>query len=585
MDELRNHVVPLHHEVIRLGNSSGDSGALPTAIEDIKSTLRGLEDNLHAPQANISSEAIFSNVSLQLEQVYSAVSNIPTNTILAADMEDALSAVRTNVDNLQKVPEMAMNLDDLAKRFDHIIWLMRDHFQNLTLAVEKLNHRVCALQVSTAQVALPMPIPSDSDLDTWDLSILLDDPDYAPVAKPSGRGDWRLPREFNWRASAGNLSRFMECKARDVLPLNLKNWIGMGGFGDIRIAECHGRQLAVKTIRYRPWATKEDEGPKQYIRELLLLAKIRHRHIVQAVGGYHQAEGLSIILYPYARNGDLQQFLHATKKGKMWTRTLTSSIGCLADAVAYLHSSSVGICHQDIKPGNILVHGINMMLTDFGMSRHLGPSGRPTLDDCLAMTMGYAPPEVTSGMFGSTPTGFERDIFSLGITIWEMMDALANKANHNLGGPVLGSELSSDDLDFKDIVGQIVENPFPFERYNQFQTDMVISDNQWWDDPSVPAVNSTLLEQFYDLGSDGCVSTFLRLMTAREIQHRPSAMLVLSFFKNPGWFGHFCGDCCRGSEDSNERSSQLLDDVRNAHTPLVRKDFGWSEQWNTEKAE
>lgn len=43
---------------------------------------------------------------------------------------------------------------------------------------------------------------------------------------------------------------------------------------------------------------------------------------------------------------------------------LSRQFGCLARALAYIHGN--GVMRLDIKPGNILVHAQQLILTDFG---------------------------------------------------------------------------------------------------------------------------------------------------------------------------------------------------------------------------
>ena len=107
--------------------------------------------------------------------------------------------------------------------------------------------------------------------------------------------------------------------------------------------------------------------------------------------------------------------------------------GCLAQAVAYLHRSSVRIRHKDIKPENIVIDQFGQpVLTDFGLSKHFetgqhsdGPTGK---------TLKYADPEAMH----ETTRDERSDIFSLGCVYLEMATVLLGRqprfAEEFLGG-------------------------------------------------------------------------------------------------------------------------------------------------------
>lgn len=70
---------------------------------------------------------------------------------------------------------------------------------------------------------------------------------------------------------------------------------------------------------------------------------------------------------------DLKDFMHLSGKhdSPNRVRTLTNGMGCLSNALAYIHGA--GIKHKDIKPSNILVLGDVMILSDFGSARYRLP--------------------------------------------------------------------------------------------------------------------------------------------------------------------------------------------------------------------
>ncbi|KAI9999006.1 hypothetical protein PInf_003685 [Phytophthora infestans] len=118
-----------------------------------------------------------------------------------------------------------------------------------------------------------------------------------------------------------------------------------------------------------------------------------------------------------------------------------------ARAVSYLHSFSPPFLHRDIKPDNFLVdvHG-TVKLTDFGESRSLARSYNrlslpdPTIPNITSAgealassssasfpkmtvkgTVDYMAPEVINGKAGLAEYGEAADIYSLAMTMWDVL--------------------------------------------------------------------------------------------------------------------------------------------------------------------
>ncbi|KAK0628824.1 kinase-like domain-containing protein [Bombardia bombarda] len=97
--------------------------------------------------------------------------------------------------------------------------------------------------------------------------------------------------------------------------------------------------------------------------------------------------------------------------------------GCLSQAVAYLHKSSVRIRHKDIKPENIVIDDFGLpLLTDFGLSKHFELGGMHS-EGPTAKTLKYADPEAVH----ETLRDERSDIFSLGCVFLEMATVLLGK--------------------------------------------------------------------------------------------------------------------------------------------------------------
>jgi serine/threonine protein kinase len=99
--------------------------------------------------------------------------------------------------------------------------------------------------------------------------------------------------------------------------------------------------------------------------------------------------------------------------------TLRTFYGCLAAALDYLHTSKIR--HRDIKPQNILVKGVTVYLTDFGISLDWEGLSRSTTTEDSAKTVLYCAPEVA----GYKPRNTASDVWSLGCVFLEIATVLA----------------------------------------------------------------------------------------------------------------------------------------------------------------
>lgn len=105
-------------------------------------------------------------------------------------------------------------------------------------------------------------------------------------------------------------------------------------------------------------------------------------------------------------------------------KAVVSAFCELCDVLTLLHSR--GIIHRDIKPSNILIAPDgHIRLIDFDASRYYDDSKEN--DTCYLGTRGYAPPE----QFGYSQTNATADIYSLGVTLRNVLDDKADKRKYS----------------------------------------------------------------------------------------------------------------------------------------------------------
>ena len=233
----------------------------------------------------------------------------------------------------------------------------------------------------------------------------------------------------------------------EKVPLKETRWLGRGMNGDVMETTCKGITLAWKRKLYR--YKYEHEA----LKEIEILKKLRHHHIVTLVGTYTHQRLLGILIWPvaqcdlstvldyldvYGRNRDLAQedaFLDDIRRLELGVEELRhivgdqdqriwSSFGCLTGAISYLHDNSIR--HKDIKPSNILLSRDGIWLTDFGNARDFSAELASTTEGGGRGTLKYCAPEVAS--YGKNSRS--ADIFSLGCVFLEIMVVLTK--NHTL---------------------------------------------------------------------------------------------------------------------------------------------------------
>jgi serine/threonine protein kinase/formylglycine-generating enzyme required for sulfatase activity len=97
--------------------------------------------------------------------------------------------------------------------------------------------------------------------------------------------------------------------------------------------------------------------------------------------------------------------------------TVARIVAELADGLAYAHSR--GVIHRDVKPANVLLRGdLVPQLADFGIARDIGQKTLSLTGD-LVGTPYYMSPELA--MAGRIPVDHRTDIYSLGVTLFEML--------------------------------------------------------------------------------------------------------------------------------------------------------------------
>ena len=188
--------------------------------------------------------------------------------------------------------------------------------------------------------------------------------------------------------------------------------LGEGGFGGVYkglLIESNA-EVAVKRV-----SKGSKQGKKEYISEVTIISRLRHKNLVQLIGWCHE-QGELLLVYEYMPNGSLNTHLFGVESMLIWPVRYKIALG-LASALLYLHEEwEQCVVHRDIKSSNIMLDSnFNAKLGDFGLARLVDQElGSQTT--VLAGTMGYLAPEcVITGKVSK-----ESDVYSFGVVSLEI---------------------------------------------------------------------------------------------------------------------------------------------------------------------
>lgn len=211
----------------------------------------------------------------------------------------------------------------------------------------------------------------------------------------------------------------------NILNYTVTRRLKAGGMGVVFEGEQNWgsrRKVAIKQLLEQH--RDDDHVRKRFIREAEILELLDDPRIVKILGFDHEQDAFVMEFIDGKTLSDrLKQDAHAFRQPAV----LVAFLRNLLDAFAYAHDvvlsmngrTEQGIVHRDIKPSNIIVQpdGTPKIL-DFGISRIA--SFQSTLTD-PKLQMGSVPYMSPEQIATPTDVDWRSDIYSLGVTCWEMM--------------------------------------------------------------------------------------------------------------------------------------------------------------------
>src|SRR5213079_1402871 len=202
-----------------------------------------------------------------------------------------------------------------------------------------------------------------------------------------------------------------------------------GGMALVFMGEDHDLERKV-VIKVLPPELAASVSAERFRREILTVARLQHPHIVPILKA-GEIDGLPYFVMPYVDGESLDIRLRRT--GPLSVRETMAIMKDVARALAFAHAG--GVVHRDIKPGNILLASGSATVTDFGVAKALssarrsGEKGNGLTNTGMSLgTVLYMAPEQAAG---DPDIDGRADIYSLGVTAYEMLAGVAPFANLN----------------------------------------------------------------------------------------------------------------------------------------------------------
>nr|CAD1838682.1 unnamed protein product [Ananas comosus var. bracteatus] len=249
---------------------------------------------------------------------------------------------------------------------------------------------------------------------------------------------------------------------------NFSTEIGKGGFGTVYKAQfSDGSIAAVKRMN-----KVSKQGEEEFCREMELLARLHHRHLV-SLKGFCVESNERFLVYEYMENGSLKDYLHSPGRSPLrWETRLQIAID-VANALEYLHFyCDPPLCHRDIKSSNILVdENFVAKVADFGLAHasRIGAISFEPVNTDIRGTPGYMDPEyvVTQELTEKS------DVYSYGVLLLELVTGRkAIQDNKNL--LEWSQKFILSDSSLPELVDPSIRDSFDFE-----QLHLIVGIIQW----------------------------------------------------------------------------------------------------------
>jgi chaperone protein DnaK len=241
--------------------------------------------------------------------------------------------------------------------------------------------------------------------------------------------------------------------------------LGKGAFGQTYIAQdtqYPGKPYCV-VKHLQPDDPRSLEKAKQlFLREAEILAKLGKHNQIPELKAYSETQ-----FYLVQEFIDGHPLRDEIPPARTWTENdVVSLLQDILPILVFIHDE--GVIHRDIKPDNIMrrQRDNKLVLIDFGAIKekvlNTPGTGASTVVGSRVYTLGYAPPEQTSGK-----PQFNSDIYALGMTA---IEALTGKSPHLLQDDDTGEIIWQNKASVSPGLAAIITKMIRYRRQDRYQS-------------------------------------------------------------------------------------------------------------------
>lgn len=194
----------------------------------------------------------------------------------------------------------------------------------------------------------------------------------------------------------------------DITQLHIETKIASGSFSNLYRGFYCGQEVAIKILK----DIQDDSTQYQeFIQEVSIMRKVRHKNVVQFIGACTRKPNLCIV-FEYMSGGSVYDYIR--REGQLKYPLVLKVAVEVSKGMDYLHQRK--IIHRDLKAANLLLdENQTVKIADFGVARILVEGGGHMTAE--TGTYRWMAPEVIE----HKPYDERADVFSFGIVLWELL--------------------------------------------------------------------------------------------------------------------------------------------------------------------